>query len=202
MQDHKSREPLLPRERAHQLHHLILAARIEAARRLVEKEHARLLHQGAGQHGLLRLAAGKLVEETQLQLFQPDAADHGFAQGQIVLPDRPAEVGLPSEQDAVKNRRAAQLVFLRHIGDAPGQLAAAQRRDRHAVEKNFSLRRRADAVDACDKRALADAVVSQDGNALAVRGGQVHAGENLRFAVGIGQIPHLNHENALRFISR
>ena len=69
--DEHDRHPLLEQLR-HQREHLGLGADVDPARRLVEQEHLRLVHEPAGDHDLL-LVAAREAPDRRLDPGRPDA---------------------------------------------------------------------------------------------------------------------------------
>src|SRR5205085_11511150 len=86
--------------------HLLSELQVERAERLVEQEHPRAAHQGAGERDPLLLAARELPRLAVLHAFELDEAEH--------LEDAPAELpaaaalAAQAERDVLEDREARE----------------------------------------------------------------------------------------------
>ena len=92
--DYRSADIFLLRNVTDNMEHLVLIVRVKAACRLVEQQILRLLHERTGEHGLLKLAAGQLVEIPRLKVPQIEHIEHLGDDALILGGDAPFDIGL------------------------------------------------------------------------------------------------------------
>ena len=149
-----------PGQFAHQLEHLGLGADIDAARRLVEQENARLPKQPLRDHHFLLIAAAQrsrklcAVEAALRRSFWPSSAASRFCALQIEKAEAAdalhvghGDIG----RDRQAQRQTGDLPVFRHQRDA-GFHRIARRPDPHRLPANQDLAR-IDGIDAEDRAA-------------------------------------------------
>ena len=194
MDDDHRRQILLTAEVARDLQHLILVADVEAAGRLVEQQERRLLRQRAGEHDLLPLAAGELVEKPAAHILQIQIAHRIVHHVVVVLRHAPGHVGAAAEHDHVVHGHLRVGHVLCDEGHALCDLAVREREQILAVDAAAAAVGREDAVDALEQRALADAVVAEHGQKVTAVQLKAHVAQDRASAlVVIAEVVDLDH---------
>ena len=111
------------------------AAGSRPGRRLVEEQHLGLVHQRAGDHHPLRLAAGEQVGLDFAAVEQPELLEQ-LVGAAVALGGRDAVVGGVEDEVAPDRERAVEVPALRHDGEH------AARRDRVGGDVDAGDRRR------------------------------------------------------------
>ena len=185
MQRAQNGDAALPRRLFRLVDDELLVRDIEIAGRLVKDEQARLLHERAGDGGLLLFAAGKLFcvapgERFELH-FGKDAL-HGL---EILAARLHAEAGDPPEQDRVEHAQRAEMDVLRHISDELCPLAPRHFQKILAVEADRSALRRGETENAPEERRFARAVFAEQNADLPVAERERNAPEHRLGPAGV-----------------
>ncbi len=150
--DHGEAESLL--QRADLLPHAPAQAGVEVRQRLVERQHLRLQHQGAGDRDALLLAARHLRLQVGSEALQADRLQRGLGLGMRLPP--PGARGDEAIGDVVQDGHVGEgRVGLEHHGDVA--LACRQQRDVAAADGEPTLGRLLEARDHAQQRRLAAA---------------------------------------------
>ena len=169
-------------------HDLLAGGRIEARRRLVGEDHARLGDQRAGDGNPLRLPAGERVGAAKSQIGKSDhverrqrAGAYGFRRQCLQPVARP---GLPAKHavdDIGQDRHARhEVVLLGNEADAGAQAALGSRPeacDRLAEQQHLAGGRLDQAETTFEERRLAGAVGADQRHLLTARHREIHAAE-------------------------
>ena len=130
-------QPGVQPQRVDQLEHLLLAARVERARRLVEQEQRRLLRERPREHRPLALAAGERARAARPASSAEVEPHERRLGGGVVAPALAAgvrDVRRPAEQHVLRDGHpGGHQRRLRDERDPPRDLAPAQRAHRIAV---------------------------------------------------------------------
>src|ERR1700674_3017266 len=165
---------------------LLLVQRVEAAGRLVEDEHARLVHEGLDDHDLA-LVAGRVLAKLTARV-EVEALDQLL---EIRLVDAPAQVreileDLAAGQVGVERRLARDVTDQSFDGDRV--VPAVEARDARAARVG-SEKRHEDA----DRRGLAGAVGTEEAEDLAFGDLERDIDDAALAAVALRELLYVNH---------
>src|SRR5271165_466402 len=173
----------------------------QTERQLVDQQQLRTGHQAAADRAHLLLAAGERARElfgalAQSRKLRVHALDVG---SDLVI----AAVEGAHEKIVVHRESAEQAAALRHVADARGDDAlGSPPGDVHAVEDDRAARRREQAGDRGEQRALPRAVGPDERDDLARADLEVDAPQHLRLAVAGVDAAQLKHADGLPHTAR
>jgi hypothetical protein len=159
---------------------------VERRERLVEEQHLRGGHEGAGDGDALLLPARQLPRPAAGVVGQPDLGERALDAHPPLGGAQLAE----AETDVVGDGEPRQEPrLLEHDADRRVRLA-----DRLAVEPDLAFARAVEAGDQAQKRGLAAAGAADERDDLGLAHGERHAGERLRAVrIGLGEVRELEH---------
>ena len=132
---HDYQYAFLDRELLQHLGHIQLMSHIEVRGRLVEKEDLRLLDQTPGQHDLLMLSGGELVEVPHGEMGYPEHLQCVVHDIEVVVEGLPLAVGMPPHEHGVHDGEGECVVGgIRNVSDLLGHILDGDLLDVLAVE--------------------------------------------------------------------
>ncbi|EKS68785.1 6-pyruvoyl-tetrahydropterin synthase [Burkholderia sp. SJ98] len=183
------------REFDHHVEHFVDHLRIERGRRLVEEHRDRVHRQRARNRHALLLTAGQLARKLVRMRAQADAIQqlHALLRGFVA---RTAEHLDLRERQVLRDRQMRkQLEVLEHHADLRTQLRQIRLlvRQRLAVDRDFALLERLQAVHGLDERRLARTRRAAHHDDLALLHFGRAVGEHLELPVPLGNILDRDH---------
>lgn len=139
VKDDQGEDSLLPNQPSNEIEGLHLAAQIQIARGLVEKEATGILSQGSSEGDPLSLPTAEALATAVGQPFETEAAKGLGRLLPILVPKDPAHVGTTAEKDGMPDAKVADLDLLRHPGNATGPLAKGKGSHGTIVEKDLAF---------------------------------------------------------------
>ena len=167
-------------------------SRVKARRRLVEEEHPRRVHERAGNHHPLRLAAGEEVRLVSRAVEQAELVEH-LVRAALTLAGGHAVVGGVEDEVVADRDRAVEVAALRNDGDLlprahgiPDDVDASD--ERSAAGRPYTRRQHP------DRRRLPRAVRAEQPEHLAGRDRERNAvdGVHGRLRISLDEIEHLD----------
>ena len=163
MGDEEDAEPLLPIEPPQETDALGLVAQVHVGGRLVEHEEPRLLGEGAGEDHTLALPSRQSAQRLAGEGFHA-GQPHGFARDARIrraLEESARRVSEAAHENELAHRVGKALCHvLRHHGDPPRHLGAAERPERLALHEDLAPGRGQDLGEEMDDRRLARGIRS------------------------------------------
>ena len=158
------------------------AGRVDARERLVEEQHAGVLHERAGEQGALALAAGELAERGAGLVRQADAVERGMGRGAVGAPRRqpPASPGERAHEGHVERVDGEVQPGALRLGDVRGPPGHP---DRPGGRLEIAQQR-------SEQRRLAAAVGAQHADGAAGVDAERHVAQDGRAAVAGGEVVH------------
>ena len=185
MQRAQNGDAALPRRLFRLVDDELFVCDIEIAGRLVKNEQARLLHERAGDGGLLLFAAGKLLRVAPGERLELHFGKNALRGLKILAARLHAEAGDPPKQDRVEHAQRAEMDVLRHIGDELCPLAPRHFQKILAVEADRSALRRGETENALEERRFARAVFAEQNADLPVAERERNAPEHRLGPAGV-----------------
>ena len=161
--DHDDEDLLVDGEVLEHLGDVELVPDVQVGGGLVQQQDLGLLHESPGEHDLLVLSGGELVERPHGEVRDSQHLQGVVDDVEIAVEGTPFAVGVPSHEDGVDDREGEGVVGgVRDVSDLLRQLLDVDLLDVPVVEEDGTRRGGEDLVDAVDQGGLPDTVGSEN----------------------------------------
>ncbi len=172
--DHHHQDAPLDSQLPQDARDLHLMLDIQIRRGLVEQKDLRLLDQTAGDHDLLMLACGELIEVPHRQIPDVEEIEDRIDDVQIVIQRLPSGMRMPAHQNRIDDRQRERIAGrVWDVSNRLRQLLHVYRTDIHRIDGHHAGGRLQYAVDAVYQCGFPDTVRPYDRNEL--RTAEIHS---------------------------